>query len=119
MLRRDGSVSAFQHPLEQRPEILHAVRVNSSLDVVLRMVDDCVNVERDRIINRRDDDSLSGSDCNDLLTGSAESNSLSGGSGTDLLLGGSANNTLDSGSGADIINPGSGTDKITDSRRSP
>ena len=120
MLRRDGSVSAFQHPLEQRPEILHAVRVNSSLDVVLRMVDDCVNVERDRIINRRDDDSLSGSDCNDLLTGSAGNDSLLGDAGMDTLLGDDGNDKLNGGADLDTINgftTGPSKDTISDSTK--
>jgi len=31
--RLDGNVGAFQGPLQKRPEVFHAIRVNSALDI--------------------------------------------------------------------------------------
>src|SRR5579864_7884761 len=39
-----GNVGAVQLPLEQAPEVFDSIRVNSSVNVVLKMIDDLVYV---------------------------------------------------------------------------
>ena len=55
---------------------------------------------------------VTGSDHNDVLTGSSGSNTINGEDGNDTLSGGSGNDTINGGDGADIITGGSGNDKL-------
>ena len=73
--------------------------------------------ERDHILAKAGNDTVTGKAGNDLVIGQRGNDSLSGDEGNDMLFGGPGNDDLDGGAGNDFIYTGSGTDTVDARRR--
>ena len=69
----------------------------------------------DLILGKDGHDSLNGNNGKDIIFGDAGDDLICGGNGNDLLFGGEGNDTIDGGAGKDIIFGGSGNNTIADS----
>ena len=66
----------------------------------------------DVLLGGNGDDTLNGGDGDDLLSGGNGSDTLDGGDGSDMLLGGNGSDTLDGGDGDDLLSGGNGSDTL-------